>query len=256
MARVAVTSARLHRVRPLIDALSRAGHEVLYTPILSLKEVSASVEEFIRGVEECGVAMFLTGQSVISLVNNARQAGLLDKLREALARAEIVCRGSKAAGNVRSLLGLSCSRVFERVEQAVEYVRGRRCVAASIHATADEDVEGALAGAVEKPIVVRAYEAETTEYIRQLVDAIVNRKVDAVVFTSAAAVSTLMESLDDETRRRVVEAFRNGVAAASIGPVTSNELRRWGIEPAVEPEKSFVAFLAEALVKYLANKTT
>lgn len=256
MARVAITSARLHRVKPLIDELVKAGHEVIYTPILSLKEVSSNVEEFIRGVEECGVAMFLTGQSVASLVNSAKSAGLLDRLRDALSRAEIICRGSKAAGNVKSLLGLNCGKVFERVEQAIDHVRGRKCVAASIHATADEDVEGALSSAVEKPVVVRTYEADATEYVKQLINAVTSREVDVVVFTSAAAVSTLMEQLDEETRRRVVEAFNNRVAVASIGPVTSEELRRWGIAPAIEPEKPFVAFLAKAILQFLDRRKT
>jgi uroporphyrinogen III methyltransferase/synthase len=67
-----------------------------------------------------------------------------------------------------------------------------------------------------------------------------------VTFASPSAVNFAMRALGRTGRR----AFRCRIRAASIGPVTSRALRRWGIVPSAEAAPSTSAGLARAIVRY------
>ena len=62
--------------------------------------------------------------------------------------------------------------------------------------------------------------------LTNLIKNIINKKIDAVTFTSTLTVQNLLEIAKEEEKERLLEEFRNGnVAVAAIGPVTARPLK-------------------------------
>ncbi len=73
-----------------------------------------------------------------------------------------------------------------------------------------------------------------------------SRIPDVVTFTSSSTVTNFFRLLHEAN----VPAWPTGMAAASIGPITSGTLRRHGIEPAVEATEYTIAGVVEALCRW------
>lgn len=73
---------------------------------------------------------------------------------------------------------------------------------------------------------------------------------DIITFTSALAAKSFFEALSKKTARQVLLKK----IIASIGPVTSREIRKQGFKPAIEAEKYTFEGLAEAIIKYYENR--
>ncbi len=81
----------------------------------------------------------------------------------------------------------------------------------------------------------------------QLRWSLARNELDAVAFSSSSTVEFTMRSLNVAGRRKLRQ---RRVIAASIGPVTSRTLRRWGVRPAVEAKPHTMDGLVAALVRY------
>ncbi len=68
-------------------------------------------------------------------------------------------------------------------------------------------------------------------------------KVDVVTFTSSSTVKNFVDMWGEEETLKMM----NGVAVASIGPITSDTARKFGLNPLIEPEQYTTAALAEAI---------
>jgi len=87
--------------------------------------------------------------------------------------------------------------------------------------------------------------------LRRLVGAIVSRQVDAVTFTSAPAVASLLHLADEQDcREELLAALREDVLAACVGPVTAAPLERLGV-PTVQPERARLGALVREVVAVL-----
>jgi uroporphyrinogen-III synthase len=75
-------------------------------------------------------------------------------------------------------------------------------------------------------------------------------QVAAVTFTSSSTVTNFVELLGKETASKLME----GTIAASIGPVTAETARSFGIESAVVPKDYTIPALVESLVAYFKGK--
>jgi uroporphyrinogen-III synthase len=99
--------------------------------------------------------------------------------------------------------------------------------------------------------VVDAYQtivpATSADDLR-LIFAAPSRMPDAVTFTSSSTVTNFFRLLHEAS----VPAWPIGMAAASIGPITSQTLRHHGIEPAVEAAEYTIPGVVEALCRWSA----
>ncbi len=75
-----------------------------------------------------------------------------------------------------------------------------------------------------------------------------SRIPDVVTFTSSSTVTNFFRLL----REANVSTWPDGMAAASIGPITSGTLRHHGIEPAVEATEYTIPGVVEALCRWSA----
>lgn len=257
--RVAVTSAR--RADELCALLRRRGATVTSAPAITMvplpddDELRAHTESLITDPPDIVVAT--TGIGLRGWIAAADGWGLAGELTEALGKARIVSRGPKATGALRAAgLPEEWSPDSESSREVVRYlvehgVDGRR-IAVQLHgATDDWDPfpefldELRVAGAEVVPIrVYRWHPAPPGGEFDQLVAGIAERRFDAVSFTSAPAVaSVLMRATELGLTEQVVSALRTDVHAMCVGPVTARPLVRLGI-PTSAPERMRLGALA------------
>ena len=75
-------------------------------------------------------------------------------------------------------------------------------------------------------------------------------EVDCITFTSSSTVSNFFKVLPPD---QVLPRLK-GVAIASIGPITSETAREYGLEVTIEPADYTIPALADAIAEYFANR--
>jgi uroporphyrinogen-III synthase len=263
---VGVTAER--RSVELITLLERRGATVVHAPAIRIIPLADDVE--LRRVttllidQPPDVVVVTTGIGFRGWVEAAHGWDVADDLISALELTRILARGPKARGAIRQA-GLceewspeseSSAEVLERL--LADGVTDMR-IAVQLHGAASEwepntDICDALTMAGAQVIKVPVYRWQPPEDLRrmdQLIGMIVNAELDAVSFTSAPAVASLLGrakslgALDE-----LVAAMRGDVLAICVGPVTSAPLRRLGIE-ATHPERYRLGALARLVTDEL-----
>jgi uroporphyrinogen III methyltransferase / synthase len=84
--------------------------------------------------------------------------------------------------------------------------------------------------------------------------ALVERRPDAITFTSSSTVRGFVESITASGLGMPAEVLR-GVAVACIGPVTAATAREQGLVPTVTAEEYTMNGLTDALVGYFGQTT-
>ncbi len=87
-------------------------------------------------------------------------------------------------------------------------------------------------------------EKHRTEYNRLFEE----ESIDMITFTSSSTAENLIPLLSVKS----LSFFREKLLSASIGPVTTKTLLKFGVTPAVEPEEHTVEGLVEAVIAYYA----
>lgn len=264
--RVAVTSAR--RADELGALLKRRGATVTsaaaieMVPLPDDDELRQRTHALIETPPDIVIAT--TGIGFRGWVAAADGWGMANELIQALGKARVVSRGPKATGALRAAgLPEEWSPESESSREVVHYlveggIAGCR-IAVQLHGATDEwdpfpeflD-ELRSAGAEVVPIrVYRWHPAPRNGEFDQLVAAIAEEKFDAVSFTSAPAVaSVLMRAAEMGIESEVLSAFRNSVHAMCVGPVTARPLARLGV-PTSAPERMRLGALARHITDEL-----
>jgi uroporphyrinogen-III synthase len=264
--RVAVTSAR--RADELSALLRRRGAAVTSAAAITMvplpddDELRAYTEALIDSPPDIVIAT--TGIGFRGWVAAADGWGLANELITALSKARILSRGPKATGSLRAArLPEEWSPESESSRELLHYlleggIAGQR-IAVQLHgATDDWDPfpefldELRAAGAEVVPIrVYRWHPAPRNGDFDQLVAGIAEEKFDAVSFTSAPAVaSVLMRAAELGIADQVLSALRTGVHAMCVGPVTARPLVRLGV-PTSAPERMRLGALARHITDEL-----
>jgi uroporphyrinogen-III synthase len=265
---VGVTAAR--RAEELITLLERRGAAVVHAPAIRIVPLVDDVE--LRRVtthlidEPPDLVVVTTGIGFRGWVEAAHGWDVSDELTAALESTRILARGPKARGAVRQA-GLceewspeseSSVEVLERLlSEGVDQLR----IAVQLHGAASEwepdtDICEALARAGAQVIKVPVYRWEPPDDSRridQLIGAIVNSDVDAVSFTSAPAVASVLERAKSSGALDcLLHAMRNNVAVFCVGPVTATPLTRLGID-ARYPQRYRLGALARLITDELPS---
>jgi uroporphyrinogen-III synthase len=262
---VGVTADR--RRDELAGLLSRRGARVVHGPSLATEylhddaTLRAATADLICRPPQAVVAV--TGIGIRAWFQAAETWGSGDDLRMALASARILARGPKAAAAI-SAAGLTVTRQaqneqLDEISAALleEGVAGER-VAVQLHGDDGLDLCATLrdAGAdvVEVPVYRWRPPADPAPALR-LVDAACDRRLDAVVFTSAPAVRGLFAlAATAGTEETLRAAFRGDLVAACVGPVCAAAAREEGVEAPVWPAVGRLGTLVRALSDHLAGR--
>jgi uroporphyrinogen-III synthase len=235
-----VTAAR--RAEELIALLERRGAAVLHAPTIHLLPLAddthllAATRACLQAPPDFVVAT--TGMGFRGWIEASDGWGLADDLLHVLERARVLARGPKAKGAVRAA-GLleEWSPPSESSAEVLAHllaigVAGKRVVV-QLHGEPQPDVVEALRDAGAEVIEVPVYRwelPEDTTGVRRMVRAVVDGRLDAITFTSAPAVTALLQVAEDEgLMAGLLAALSRGVLAFAVGPVTAEPLLRKGV---------------------------
>ncbi len=287
---VAVTSDR--RNDELASLRSARGARVVLAPALKLAPVAddALLREATRRLLESppDAVVATTAIGMLGWLEAAEGWGLGDALRDRLAATHVVARWPRSSGELRtagflhawapdtvssteilehlaSQLGRRTRSAAARSERGAERpatsrqrarpLSGRR-IAVQLHGEPHEELCAALTAAgadvIEIPVYRWSPPTDPTP-LQRLVDLITNHLVDAVTFTSAVAVGSVLRAAGAESDA-VLTAMRGPVLAACVGPAAAEPLRRAGV-PALTPPRARISALVAALTEELPRRT-
>ena len=183
--------------------------------------------------------------------------GLGDPLRARIGAAYLVAHGPTTRASLR-VAGLTAhwspdsASLVGVLDHLISRGVAGRTIAIQLHGAAHpeywEPLRAAGANLVELT-VHRWVPPHDLAPLRRLLDLIAGRLVDAVAFTSAPAVAALLGAAGPD-RDAVLDALRDDVVAACVGPLTAAPLRRYGV-PVVEPSRARLGALVATLVEEL-----
>jgi uroporphyrinogen-III synthase len=264
--RVAVTSAR--RAEELSALLRRRGATVTSAAAITMvplpddDELRTHTESLIDSPPDIVIAT--TGIGFRGWVAAADGWGVAGQLITALGKGRIVSRGPKATGALRAAgLPEEWSPESESSRELLQYlleggIAGQR-IAVQLHGATDDwdpfpEFLDELRGGGAEVVPIRVYRWHPPPRhgdFDQLVAAIADQKFDAVAFTSAPAVaSVLMRAAEMGIEEQVLDALRTVVHAMCVGPVTSRPLVRLGV-PTSAPERMRLGALARHITDEL-----
>jgi uroporphyrinogen-III synthase len=244
----------------LAELVARRGGVPLLAP--ALEEVPdldpAAVQALLQGwrLEPFKICIFQTGVGTKALFSATDAADLTPELKQLLAASLVVVRGPKPIGelNARGIrIDIRAGSPFtsETVLAAISDIEVKSCsVLVQRYGEANQALTAALEarGAKVREIATYRWALPTnTQPLIELLAALAERRVDAVIFTSAvqmqhlhavAKLSGAAGQLADELNRCVV---------ASIGPVCSRMLREYGVRPTFEASPPKLGPLMAAL---------
>ncbi|MBX6749908.1 MAG: uroporphyrinogen-III synthase [Micromonosporaceae bacterium] len=218
--------------------------------------------------------------------------GLGDALRARLADAHVVARWPRPGSELRSAgLAHAWSPATESVAEIVEHLAARftagrsgarsrrsarldeyrpltsargsrrgplagRRVAVQLHGVPEDELCAALVAAgaevVEVPVHRWAPPVDPTP-LQRLIDLITSHLVDAVTFTSAVAVGSVLRTAGPDADA-VLTALRGPVLVGCLGPQAADPLRRVNV-PVLVPPRARASALVATLVDELPRRT-
>jgi uroporphyrinogen-III synthase len=259
---VAVTAER--RRDELSTMLSRRGARVVGAPTVTI--VPLTDDDVLHAATGAclrlrpDIVVVATGIGFRGWLEAAEGWGLGEALRGVLAQARLIARGAKPCGAIRAA-GLSeewsaptesCDEILVRL--LAEGVAGRR-IAMQLHGGRQQEFVGALRAAGAEVVEVPVYRCAApvdTAGVSRLIEQILTRQVDAVTFTSAPAVHTLLDAAGP-ARPELIRRFAGEVLVACVGPVTAAPLRVAGV-PALVPERARLGALVRAVTEELPRR--
>ncbi|MHB1936765.1 MAG: uroporphyrinogen-III synthase [Acidobacteriaceae bacterium] len=255
--RILITRAR-RQAQSLATALEEQGATVIAIPAIEIipSESYDALDAALWNAQKYQWLVVTSVNGAEVLAQRLKALGVGSGVLDSLKIAAIGPATARALGE----LGLHVDEIPKQsiaeslVESLRDRVGGTNVLLVRARVARDALPEGLRkAGAIVD--VVDAYQtvvpATSADALRQLFAA-TNRLPDVVTFTSSSTVTNFFRLLHEAN----VAAWPTTMAAASIGPITSQTLRQHGIEPAVEATEYTVPGLVAALCRWSASQAT
>ena len=231
--------------------LAQLGAEVIAFPTIEISEPASweSLDEAIRQIDQYQWVIFTSVNGVKNFFSRYRLAqkdirdlkGVkISTIGPATEKAvcsmnlnvEVVPNEFKAEGLVESLKG--------------KVMKGTRVLIARAKVARDvlpEELrkQGARVDVVE--VYQTTIPKASRSQLQQILD---ERSVDMVVFTSSSTVSNLVEIV----RPSPLKELLDGIAVATIGPITAQTAERYGLKVSVQPSQYSIPALVKAIVEF------
>jgi uroporphyrinogen-III synthase len=244
----------------LASLVERRGGIALHAPALEEvpdidpQAVAALLDEWRD--QPFKVAIFQTGVGTGALFAATDELGATQHLLELLAGTVVVARGPKPTGELnarRVRIDLRAAAPFttQTVLSALSDVpiKDSKVLVQRYGATNQElhDALRARGAAVREITTYRWSLPSNIQPLIELLEALAQRRVDAVVFTSAVQIHNLYAVAEGAQRAaQLIDALGRTIVA-SIGPVCSRALRHHGVEPSLEASPPKLGPLLDAL---------
>jgi len=254
-----VLSFESRRAKEIAHLIANNGGVPIVAP--STREVPEGPNEdevkLIRGIlaQEFDAVIFMTGVGARALIETAKTVSG-ENFLTALGKTAVVVRGPKPSAvmrefNVPVTLAVPEPNTWREIvstldanSQAVP-LQGRR-IAVQEHGEPSPELYAALRERGAEVFPVHVYRWELPEDIGPLkaaVQSLVNREINVVMFTSSVQFAHAGRIADElGVRSEFLSALKN-VIVASIGPTTSETLRKNGLAVDFEPSHPKMGFL-------------
>jgi uroporphyrinogen-III synthase len=263
-----VLSFESRRAKEIAHLITKSGGIPIVAP--STREVPEGPNndeaKLIRGIlaQEFEGIIFMTGVGARALIEAANSISSGDQFLAALGKTRVVVRGPKPAAvmrefNVPVSLTVPEPNTWREIVSALDAnsqalpLKGSR-IAVQEHGEPSPELYAVLRerGAEVFPVhVYRWALPEDAGPLRAAIQSLVNREVDLVMFTSSVQFVHAARIADEIGVRAEFLSALNNVVVASIGPTTSETLRRNGVNVDFEPSHPKMGFL----VKEAAEKS-
>jgi uroporphyrinogen-III synthase len=264
-ARIALLEARMES--ELGSLVRRHGGEPVCVPAMRelerdfTGEGALAIDAIARGG---AVVVLATGVGLQRWLAVADTLGRGVELRDALARATVVCRGPKPVA-VLKREGLTAHvrapapHTTQELVDALAAVDVRDRDAVFVHdGGASSVVPAALAARGARVLEVRPYEwalPEDVGPLEALVATLIAGGIDALAITTQVQARHLFQVAEGMGERdALTEALRRRVVVAAVGPTCARTLEALGTPPHVVPETSKMGALVLALASHFARR--
>lgn len=200
------------------------------------------------------VAIFLTGVGTRALAQAMESFCCCAEFVAALGRVCVVARGPKPAAALREL-GVPITwnvpepntwRELLRLLDEKGVVLADRLVAVQEYGEPSQELLTGLALRGARTLTVHIYDwalPEDRAPLKNAILALQHGDIDVTLFTAAVQVNHLVQVADEMNARESLVSALNETTIASIGPVTSGQLRTYGIRVDLEPTHPKMGFL-------------
>ncbi len=232
-------------------------------PLRSNREALRFAEELLAG--RIDAVIFLTGVGTRALSRVVETTYPRERFRAALSRVAVVARGPKSLAALRELgvpIALSVPepntwrQVLEALDQRADSLPLRgRTVAVQEYGVSNPELLDGLAQRGARVLAVPVYGWQLPADLgplREAVRAIITGAIDVMLFTSSVQVRHLMEVARQMNLEDAVQRAGERIVVASIGPLTSEELRAHGWRVSLEPKVSKMGFLVRESADHCA----
>ncbi|MFZ0955710.1 MAG: uroporphyrinogen-III synthase [Candidatus Sulfotelmatobacter sp.] len=249
-----------------------ANHGGQATVVASTREVpsgpnaeeSSFAEGLVKG--QFQMVIFMTGVGTRALAQAIEPSCPREQLVAALSKVTVIARGPKPVTVLREFgvpitLTVSEPNTWREILQALDQnaeaipLKGTR-VAVQEHGVPSRELYAGLAerGAEVFPVPVYKWAPpEDAEPLRRAIADLARGNFEVVLFTSSVQLHHLFRFADEMGKHQeVADGLRRGVVG-SIGPVTSETLREYGITPDLEPSHPKMGFLVKELAERSAE---
>jgi uroporphyrinogen-III synthase len=248
-ARVLALESR--RGAEIATLISRLGGTCVLAPALREVPLESNVAavQFARALIDGAfdVVIFLTGVGAKTMLSAVERAHPREQVISALARTRVAVRGPKPLAVMRewhvpvwivapepnTWRELVAALDAHAAEQPLPGVR----VAVQEYGVSNADLLDALAARGARVTAVPVYQwtlPEDTDPLRQAAAALARGEIDIVVLTSGVQLAHLWQVVEQEKLVDDVRRALERTAIASIGPTTSEEVRRRGLRVDLE----------------------
>jgi uroporphyrinogen-III synthase len=266
--RIALLEARLSS--ELAELVRREGGEPVCAPAVTEVHVDVKallpvvIDDLRRGRLE--IVVFLTGAGLTAMLEQARDAGLLEDLVAALSGATTVARGPKPAAVLRKH-GIPVrvnARAPHTTAELLEVLPSSMIAGKGITLLHDGGGNPALVDALRSRGAwveeIRSYEwrlPADTQPIEELVRNLIDGAIDGIAFTNQVQVRHLFEiGARMHRSAALLYALHHRTVVGSIGPTCTIALQDHGAPPHVVATPTRMKPLITALGAYLAEHRT
>jgi uroporphyrinogen-III synthase len=255
---IAILESRLGA--QLAELVGKRGGRSLHAPALAeVPEVDSIALASLIGdleVRAARLAVFQTGVGTNALFRATDALGLTDRLRALLARMKVAVRGPKPTAALRARgvrIDFSARDPFTTAEvlEALQPLRldGARVIVQR-YGVSNVELEEALKARGAQVAEITTYHwslPEDTRPLVELLDKLERREIDAVTVTNAAQVYNLFALAEKLGRADALRAGLNRTLVASVGPVSSDALKKLGVAVGLEARPPKLGPLVAAL---------
>ena len=264
---VGVTADR--KASEQVSMLERCGAQCVVGPVMRRRS-GRDDQELLRVTQHLvnnppNYVIFTTGAGAIDWFEVADSGELMSELVEITIGARLLVRDRKAEGAaVRLGLDVQWKAPNGKLDELISYLSKRRIrnkkIAVQFDGNPSPEALLKLRELDAEIVQVHPYEwaePENRNASVRLVRLVAESSLDAITFTSRAAVKNFMAIADSvDLTSQVVDALNTTVLPACIGPVCVEGTHEFGIERAVMPDHARLGSLVAMLASHFDGRST